>query len=119
MQVENNILIAEFMGLVAISFPTTPQLYYTKKSIEGFGMGELIELQYHKDWNYLMGVVEQINIIDDFEYSVTILSMDCEITDSKMKTIVSIDCQYNTDELIKSVYDACVEFIKWYNQQKK
>jgi hypothetical protein len=45
--------------------------------------------------------------------------MDCYISDNKGKKIVSIDCKYNVDELKKSVYEAVVKFIKWYNEQTK
>jgi hypothetical protein len=77
------------------------------------------DFAFHKDWNWIMKAVECINLLDDYEYSVTILTMDCYIKNSKMEWIVSIDCKYNPDELINSVYEAVVEFIKWYNQNGK
>ena len=99
---ENNKLIGEFIGMFL-----------------PLNLVKIEELQFHADWNRLMKVVEKINLLDGFKYSVTIQTMDCYISDNKGEKIVSIDCKYNVDELKKSVYYACVEFIKWHNEQTK
>jgi len=110
---ENNKLIAEFMNwqkydnIDAYITPFSP--VFIKTEI----------MKFHSDWNWLMEVVEKINLLDDFKYSVTIQTMDCFIEDNKGNKIISIDCIHNVDELKKSVYNACLEFIKWYNLQNK
>jgi hypothetical protein len=113
---ENNQLIASFLGqtstnkLIAdfMDFVESPETnkYWTNKSSEGFGIGELVDLQFDTDWNWLMQVVEKI--FKDF-YNLN----PCPIG-LKMKIEGHI-VKANKYE----VYNACVEFIKWYNQQNQ
>lgn len=89
----NNKQIAEFMGI------------------------KLTPNSYHTSWNKLMLVVEKINLLDDYRYTVYIASMDTRIEDNHTgKIIVDINCKHSIDELIQSVYMAAVEFIQWYNE---
>jgi hypothetical protein len=107
---ENNKIIAEFMGLVESSIPNR---YWTKKSIEGFGEGKMVELQYHEDWNYLMEVVKKIRSIDNKskeDFKTKLLHYQ-----RNNKTIFDLSIL----EGKVYVYNACVDFIKWYNEQKK
>ena len=119
--VENNKLIAEFLvnnegGLVKLEeniFSTIdefeiPDDYLTIK-----------DLKYHKDWNWLMKVVEKIENLQD-ENNCAIYNVQTEqcfveiIINHTSETIVEVD----SNSKIQAVYDACVEFIKWYNEQK-
>jgi hypothetical protein len=116
----NNELIAEFMGLVKSSIDN---LYFTKKSLEGFGIGQLTELKYNTDWNWLMEVVEKIeNIISDgIVFNVFI--------DKNKTHVFYAPANYSNEEWfsnlflhegdtkIKNTYNACIELIKWYNEQ--
>ena len=104
---EGNKLIAEFV---------TEEPEVLKQDLKR--AGTLESMQYHESWDWLMPVVEKINLLDEYEYSVTIYTMDCHIQDKKGNTVISIDCKNTVDELIKSVYEAVVEFIKWYNENK-
>ena len=106
----NNELLAEFMGLVE---STIPNRYWTEKSLEGFGMGKLKELNYDTDWNWLMQVVEKI---EGLSYCVEIKSDTTIIYEYGSKT-----SNINNDEgtKIENTYYACVEFVKLYNEQKK
>ena len=72
------------------------------------------QLKFHKDWNWLMQVVEKIECCD-FIFSIhhevaNIFNGECneltynETTQARTK--------------IEAVYNACVEFIKWYNENK-
>jgi hypothetical protein len=89
---KNNKLIAEFMG--------------------GCEPEEFEE--YNTDWNWLMQVVEKINTSD---YTVEIHSMDTRIYNNNTgKIIFQSECKWQTHELLNSVYEAVVEFIKWYNK---
>lgn len=112
---KDNILLAEFMGF---KFTKEYNPYWITPHSNKNWSSKIELLQFDSDWNWLMEVVQKINLLDNFEYSVNIYTMDCYITDSKMNKIVSIDCKYNVNELINSVYEACVEFVKWYNKNK-
>ena len=95
---ENNKLIAEFLH----------------------GKNAVHPNQYHENWNELMPVILKINQFENQRYSILINSMDCKIHDNlKNKTIADSFGRFTPDELIKSIYSACVEFIKWYNEQQK
>ncbi|HEY6143775.1 MAG TPA: hypothetical protein VIV55_10225 [Flavobacterium sp.] len=78
------------------------------------------ELKFHSDWGRLMKVVSKIEGFEDenrfTKYNFDIVQSFIEITEvHTSETIVELD----RDTKIEAVYDACVEFIKWYNQQKK
>lgn len=93
MEIENikksNKLIAEFMGYrILLLF-------------------NLSEIPFHKDWNFLMPVVERI---ENMGYDVFINGLYCRITDSGMSDfeIESGECQSK----IEAIWQAVVEFIK-------
>lgn len=116
---EKNHLISEFMGLVKSSVPS---FYWTKKSIEGFGIGQSVELKYHKDWNWLMEVVEKIESLDFYSFEIKKYSVCVYKYNDDGENVRSITSKYATyrgTEKIRATYDACVEFIKWYNEQEK
>jgi hypothetical protein len=95
---ENNKLIAEFMGLIESSISNK---FWTEKNSEGFGIGQLTELKYDTDWNWLMSVVEKI------------LDISLELDSMEMYYNITDNIPY-----INSTYNACIEFIKWYNENK-
>lgn len=88
---ENNKIIAEFMGC-EIGFADTSEPCIMGKQ------NAWTPLKYHSDWNWLMEVVEKIK------------SLVCE---SEFTNRIGLKLNnLNKD----AVYNACVEFIKWYNQ---
>ena len=91
------------------------------KLIAEFMDVNLIEGQlgdYHTSWDWLMPVVEKINLLDDYRYTFLIASMDTQIVDNITNdVIVEVSCKHSVDELIKSVYEAVVEFIKQLNKK--
>lgn len=120
---ENNKLIAEFLvknegGLVKLKeniFSTIdefeiPDDYLTLK-----------DLKYHKDWNWLMSVVEKIENLQDENncaiYNVQIEQSFTEIIDNH--TSETIIYNIDADSKIEAVYNTVIEFIKWYNEQNK
>lgn len=106
---ENNKLIAEFMGWNIDNPSTLPTNLHQEEETQGFW-----ELKFDTDWNWLMGVVEKINTSD---YTVEIHSMDTRIYNNNTgKIIFQSECKWQTYELLNSVYEAVVEFIKWYNK---
>ena len=101
--IEKNKLIAEFMG-------------YPKHKIDFVGKRLNFENSkhntYHKDWNWLIEVVEKI---ESLGYRMEIVKHICRIYLSNKETIVISE---NTPK-IEAVYNAVVEFIKWYNNKNK
>ena len=72
--------------------------------------------RYDRDWNLLMEVVEKIeNLSKEGEtYMFSITKFSARVT-YKGSRIVDLPID-NTK--IEAVYNACVKFIKWYNEQK-
>jgi hypothetical protein len=98
---ENNRLIAEFMNynLEIVN----NEVYFTHDDMLESLSDE--ELHYDTDWNWLMEVVEKIS--DILHYS---LNATLDFLSEKQES----DGLYTKEE----VYNACVEFIKWYNENK-
>ena len=116
---ENNKLIAEFMGC-------------PKHKIDFVGKRLNFENSkhntYHKDWNWLMEVVEKIETISVFGKLPEFFIMYDNREEFKgwywlieVPKKFSKEC-YNDKNRektkIEAVYNACVEFIKWYNENK-
>ena len=126
--IENNKLIAEFMGVFdkilstgnIHSWSDAPFYYTTEDTREKVIKNISKYSKYSKDWNWLMKVVEKIESIEDCVYQVDILQEGCKIL---KRCCLLIDKRVGKLEpdttKIKSVYLACVEFIKWYNEQNK
>ena len=110
MTTENNKIIAEFIGLV----------YRTKKDYQGWYKDSSFTdricsfdgLKYHSDWNWLMEVVQKIESLGD---DLNIYAYHCELIYNVGENIETFEAKSK----IEAVYNACVEFIKWYNLQIK
>lgn len=135
---ENNKLIAEFMGAKEIITETTHRIY---KEFEMYGIIESIEdredtkhfyqpeeMLFNSDWNWLMEVVEKIESLkspyDGFSWSVEPFS----VLINRNNVYIQVDAGKSDDisfpdmhckTKIEMVYNTCVEFIKWYNEQSK
>lgn len=96
--IEGNKLIAEFMR---IPYQSGEYHLYT---------------DYHNSWNNLMPVVEKIEKQKEPLCYIEIIGHNCDIhfygNSEELVTITS-------DSKISSVWLAVVEFIKWYNDNKK
>lgn len=115
MEKENNKLIAEFMG--------------TKIGEDNYSwrpgcIEKLREehLAYHKEWGWLMPVVEKIETINcdgnshlDIKYIVSIEATYCIISAGGEAEVCF--CDWGKTK-IESCYHACVEFIKMYNKNE-
>ncbi len=120
MNKKNNILIAEFLGGEVELWKTEDRLgediendaYYVY--FPDFIGGIAIEdLDYHENWNSLMEVVEKIENHSEF-CSVLFTPNGCAIdVNIKNGFHYCIDC----DTKIEAVYNACVQFIKWFNNR--
>jgi len=74
------------------------------------------ELPYFTDWNWLMEVVEKIESLHESNNiligtNITYVQIHNKIT-NEQETFKGV-----SNIKIEAVYNACVEFIKWYNQQ--
>lgn len=120
MNTENNKIIAEFMGLnnkivhfeKFYSWSDAPFFYTTEDSKEKVVENIAKYSKYHSDWNWLMEVVEKIE------------SLGFETSLDKNGFFVVFTNGSNTQNglfiksKIEAVCNVCVEFIKWYNEQK-
>lgn len=110
MNTENNKVIAEFMGKKELI--TESQFLAMEHKAHNPTIIEY--LKYDTDWNWLMEVVEKI---ESLSYDVFINTCVCRITDVGQGVLEDIET-FNYENKIKAVYGACVEFIKWHNEQK-
>ncbi len=119
---ENNKLIVEFMGLKpkmespdVYVFSDMPYFSVRENNPED-AMNAIVKYsKYDSDWNWLMKVVEKIENYNEFTdvlFAPRGCAIDCYIENGFS---FSNDC----DTKIEAVYNACVEFIKWYNLTKK
>jgi len=75
------------------------------------------QLQFHKNWNWLMEVVEKIESLGN---NVEIFSFSCiiEPNDERDLFIQSGSVSLNKSK-IDATYNAVLRFIKWYNLNKE
>ena len=112
--VEGNRLIAEFMG-------------YKQRENGGLfwgndGLGGLYpkDLKYHSSWDWLMPVVEKIQHLEDelpvkIDFQIHLLGAVELYIDYKRVFAMTA---FEPGTLINAVYEAILEFIKWYNENK-
>ena len=113
--IEKNKLIADFMGCKDknTALQTIAERLKDDEIWLPFHNVESINnLKYHKDWNWLIEVIENI---ESLGYRIEIVKHICRIYLSNKETIIISE---NIPK-IEAVYNACVEFIKWYNNQNK
>ena len=98
---ENNKLIAEFLGETKQPF-NFPQFGYVNSIGEWKDTFFDNHLKFHKNWNWLMFVVEKILNI----------SVELDVMDKYYDIIDRMP-------VIESVYKECITFIEWYNSAEK
>jgi hypothetical protein len=122
--VENNRLIAEFLRykLMPCNNGLAWNSPYQKSIDDKFNLhGRLFHpigsdyyisgnsyLKFNTDWNWLMGVVEKIESTSKEQSVIQWSRNNWTIFDLKL-----------SEAKIEAVYDACILFITWYNQQSK
>jgi hypothetical protein len=106
MNTENNRLLAEFLGYKNIANDEDKQDY----------LNDVI--QFHTDWNWLMEVVEKIkketNEDEFLNRLITTETRNAIVLEANLE-----NCFRKSYLSIEAVHNACVEFIKWYNEQNK
>ncbi len=108
--IENNKLIAEFLNV-------TKNLHLYEHPITGEYV-DLESIDFESDWNLLMIIVEKIESLLPDDSVVTIEHKSCWIPIYDDEQHFGIEGRGETKK-IQAVYYACVEFVKWYNQQNK
>lgn len=120
---KNNMMIAKFMGAEILS--PNSKFSYVQYPMDAWvtDIGAHKEtykqklhsknLEYHESWNWIMPVVQTINIMDDYRYTIQIDSMDVRIHDNKNGGYIFVsECKWQPNELINAVYEAVLEFLK-------
>ena len=121
---ENNKLIAKFMGWrCESSIYWVPQ--FTRDYLSsGAGICDTHnfyghQLLFHKDWNWIMAVVEvieEMDVVASFEINQPSIWIWAS---SESSTFEDIEIDIFTKSKSQAVYKACIEFIKWYNSNLK
>jgi hypothetical protein len=115
---KNNKLIAEFLGFqqTNIGWYDAEEVLLRTEIDNTFD-----NLKFHTDWNWLMQVVEKIENLqyknNNDVFKVVIDYGSCII----YNMINDLDILFSVNSIykIQATYNACVEFIKWYNEQNK
>lgn len=116
--IENNKLIAEFMGFEKQIMHGHPWFGCANADayIPDYG------LKYHSSWDWLMPVVEKIDSISFKGYEE---GFDFVMRDRCFSYVVSADALIEVadgesrESRIEATYKAVVQFITWYNSQSK
>jgi len=102
----NNKLLAEFLGYK----PNTNGVYPIFCINEGKGW-HLETMKFNYDWNWLMQVVDKI---ESLGVVVEIRENVCYIETTPTDYYSELE-----ETKIQATYNACVRFVKWYNEQNK
>jgi len=114
---EDNKLLAEFMG-----FQQTNIGWYDAEEVllRAERDNTFDNLKFNTDWNWLMQVVEKIESIEDNRFLFQTSARQgfyAEIRE-RFSYETKIEDAYGKTR-IQATYNACVRFIKWYNEQNK
>ena len=133
--VENNKLLAEFLEFEKVKFLNGCYTFIIpdylshgeyknltledNKEVVAWDVENLI---FHKDWNWLMKVVEKIHSMQS--YGVLINPNGTYIQDEDDKVICmtfkneEVNGEIISSSNIEATFNCCVNFVKWYNEQK-
>ena len=123
-QDKNNILIAEFMGYENIKNPKEHPIYKIPQfayEINDYGSITTVDtfspyfddMKFNTSFDWLMEVVEKIESLGN---DVLITSNYIQIAYNEGEEFIVIELEGNIK--IFAVYNACIEIIKWYNENK-
>lgn len=108
---EKNRMIAEFIGHVRSGF--NGELVFNTETREEF---EVEQLKYHTSWDWLMPVVEKIEILGYHVETTTTLIGIRNPKHNKDFYVVGVNIE-NLSK-IEASYNAVIQFIEWYNENK-
>lgn len=127
MSTEENKLIAEFCGAIAIPdmWPQDWFFYDCSKIMNMLPAQEpdvtilcAKDFKYHSSWDWLMPVVEKIESVNTCSYNLVQHAHFCFISDTSMQDN-SIIIRATGKSRIDATYSCVVKFILWYNTQNK
>jgi len=101
---EGNKLIAEFRNGI-LFHPRDNKNIIAYRGVESVGSFTIEAAKYHSSWDWLMPVVDKISTINLKQYEDDFIPQELWI--------------YGLFTPIEMVYEAVVEFIKWYNKNGK
>jgi hypothetical protein len=106
---DGNKLMAEFTGWILKEHPEGD--YYARNG-QGFTLEQFCP---NLNWNFLIDIVGKIESIG---YNVNILRTTCDIYDDKFRNTGSgHHNKITAASKLEAVWQACIDFIKWYNTQ--
>ena len=108
---ENNKIIAEFMGWKIKNYSTP-----ISDIVTPYGQLTENQLKFHSDWNWLMEAVEKI---ESLGYWVEILGGMHNVCSIGLTNNIESFIYLDSKSKIEVVYNTCLEFIKYYNEQNK
>lgn len=130
-QIENNSLLAEFLGSELEETVKSEKVYCLlmpdENDISGFKKEFFApdELKFHKSWDWLMLVVDKIEtyLADgcnvDISYNTCTI---CVVVGNDFKGYTEndgFDIVITSNSKTEATYSACIEFVKWFNSQNK
>jgi len=68
-------------------------------------------LLFHKEYGWIMPVIDTINNIDDGEHSILICKNFVKLLISNERVEISVESD--------ALFDVCCKFVKWYNYKNK
>lgn len=114
--IENNKIIAEFLNVKIHPCETIEKFKFLPMEERGLYNGYFVEdLKYHEDWNKLMEVVEKI---ESLNYIFEIKTTWCRIKEIGTGSVIVLRWEEDRTK-IEAVYNACIDFINFYNEQNK
>lgn len=110
---ENNKLIASFLGWEK----DTEDSYILPDNLSDpfYKIDTRYILEFDTDWNWLMEVVDKI---ESLGYGFNITIGDATVLQNHSAIYSTLIYRIDGTKKLEAVYKTCVEFIKWYNQQK-
>ena len=122
--IEGNKLIAEFMGLTFIpadefvkcfeeGVPVDKKDVWLAPPTKCGTINQIDKLEYHTNWNWLMPVVEKI---ESLGYDFSIDNCYVRIWDGGQS---DFEMTFSEPTKLLTAYFAVIEFIKWYNNERK
>ena len=107
---ENSKLITDFIGADLLKDLLSDNNGFININIDIYE-----QCKFHSDWNWLISVVEKI---ESLGHCVLIFKDSVYIKENTIISSKTISKCENRPK-IEAVYNACLEFIKWYNKQDK
>lgn len=118
----SNKLIAEFVGAEKCNNNVYEIYNFPEKTKEGLKSYDVIYLEYHSSWDWLMPVVEKISELPYIELFSIVTNCGCDIyfKRNEFKNGVTFySGNVENSPIINMTYSTVIKFINWYNQQIK